>query len=43
MTPNDLRPNITRVRDTSGFVGTIVYIGPVASAKSSTEIYAGII
>lgn len=45
MTPRiiDLRPNITRVRDTSGFVGTVVYVGPVASAKSSTEIYAGIV
>jgi hypothetical protein len=42
MTPDDLRPNITRVRDASGFVGTVVYVGPVASAKSSTEIYAGI-
>ena len=43
MTPEDLRPNITRVRDSSGFVGTVVYVGPVASAKSTTEIYAGII
>ena len=41
-TANTLRPNITRVRDTSGFVGTVVYVGPVASAKSTTEIYAGI-
>lgn len=43
MTPEDLRPNITRVRDSSGFVGTVVYVGPVASAKSSAEIYAGIV
>jgi hypothetical protein len=42
MTPDDLRPNITRVRDASGFVGTVVYVGPVASAKSPIEIYAGI-
>ena len=41
-TANTLRPNITRVRDTSGFVRTVVYVGPVASAKSTTEIYAGI-
>ncbi|KAL7495253.1 hypothetical protein ACHAWT_003772 [Skeletonema menzelii] len=40
--PSTLRPNITRVRDTSGFVGTVLYVGPVASAKSQTEIYAGI-
>ena len=40
--PPHLRPNITRVRDASGFVGTVVYVGPVASAKSTTEIYAGV-
>ena len=38
----NIRPNITRVRDSSGFVGTVLYVGPVASAKSSEEIYAGI-
>ncbi|KAL7531500.1 hypothetical protein ACHAWF_003792 [Thalassiosira exigua] len=37
-----LRPDITRVRDASGFVGTVVYVGPVASAKYPTEIYAGV-
>lgn len=42
VTPSSLRPNITRVRDASGFVGTVLYVGPVASAKASTEIYAGI-
>ncbi|KAL7438600.1 hypothetical protein ACHAXM_006401 [Skeletonema potamos] len=42
VTPSSLRPNITRVRDSSGFVGTVLYVGPVASAKSQTEIYAGI-
>ncbi|KAL7533956.1 hypothetical protein ACHAXR_005549 [Thalassiosira sp. AJA248-18] len=40
--PPHLRPNITRVRDASGFLGTVVFVGPVASAKSPTEIYAGI-
>ena len=38
----NLRPNITRVQDSSGFIGTVLYIGPVASAKSPDEIYAGI-
>jgi hypothetical protein len=46
VTPNnnstELIPNVTRVRDASGFVGTVVYLGPVASAKSTSEIYAGI-
>jgi hypothetical protein len=37
-----IRPNITRVQDSSGFIGTVVYLGPVASAKSPDEIYAGI-
>ncbi|KAL7468346.1 hypothetical protein ACHAXS_008564 [Conticribra weissflogii] len=40
--PNNLIPNKTRLRDPSGFTGTLLYIGPVASAKSPTEIYAGI-
>lgn len=34
--------NETRIRDTDGFCGTVVYIGPVASAKNPEEIYAGI-
>ena len=38
----NLHPNITRVQDSSGFIGTVLYIGPVASAKSPDEIYAGI-
>ena len=38
----NLRPNITRVQDSSGFIATVLYIGPVASAKSPDEIYAGI-
>ncbi len=33
----------TRIRDDDGFVGTVVYIGPVASAKNPQELYAGII
>jgi len=31
-----------RVRDSDGFLGTILYLGPVASSKSLTEQYAGI-
>ena len=42
VSPSDLIPNITRVRDTSGFIGTVLYVGSVASAKSPTELYAGI-
>lgn len=38
-----LQPGKTRVRDADGFVGTIQYVGPVASAKDSAEIYAGIV
>ena len=33
----------TRIRDGDGFIGTIVYLGPVASAKNTTEIYAGVL
>lgn len=32
----------TRVRDADGFLGTVVYLGPVASAKNRTERYAGV-
>jgi hypothetical protein len=32
----------TRIRDVDGFCGTVVYVGPVASAKKEEEIYAGI-
>lgn len=44
MTPPTPRllPGVTRVRDASGFVGTVAYVGPVASAKSPTEVYAGV-
>jgi tubulin-specific chaperone E len=33
----------TRIRDVDGFVGTVVYLGPVASAKNATEVYAGVV
>ena len=32
----------TRIQDCDGFIGTIVYVGPVASAKNQSEQYAGI-
>jgi len=32
----------TRVRDVDGFIGTIRYIGPVASAKDPSEVYLGV-
>jgi hypothetical protein len=34
--------NQTRIRDEDGFVGTVRYVGPVASAKDATEQYAGV-
>eukprot|EP00816_Leptocylindrus_hargravesii_P007979 CAMPEP_0196821740 /NCGR_PEP_ID=MMETSP1362-20130617/80696_1 /TAXON_ID=163516 /ORGANISM="Leptocylindrus danicus, Strain CCMP1856" /LENGTH=611 /DNA_ID=CAMNT_0042201059 /DNA_START=71 /DNA_END=1906 /DNA_ORIENTATION=+ len=37
-----MKPLITRVRDPDGFIGTIMYVGPVASAKNASEIYAGV-
>jgi len=40
--PESLVANETRIRDSDGFCGTVVYIGPVASAKNPEEIYAGI-
>jgi hypothetical protein len=33
----------TRIRDVDGFVGTVVYVGAVASAKNPQETYAGIV
>ena len=44
MTPpkSEIIVNKTRIQDADGFVGTVRYIGPVASAKKQTEIYAGI-
>ena len=40
---NELVPGETRIRDVDGFCGTVVYVGPVASAKNSDEEYAGIV
>jgi len=37
-----LIPGKTRIRDADGFVATVLYIGPVASAKKSEEIYVGV-
>lgn len=37
-----LVPGATRIRDEDGFCGTVVYTGPVASAKNPDEVYAGI-
>lgn len=39
---SSLIPNKTRLRDADGFVATIRYIGPVASAKKSNETYVGV-
>ena len=36
-------PLHTRIRDVDGFVGTVVYVGSVASSKNSKEQYAGIV
>jgi hypothetical protein len=36
-------PGVTRIQDVDGFIGTIFYVGPVASAKDPTEQYAGIV
>ena len=40
--PSDLIPHRTRLRDSDGFLGTVRYVGPVASAKKATEIYVGV-
>ena len=39
---NSLQIDKTRIRDSDGFVATIRYVGSVASAKNSNEIYAGV-
>lgn len=36
-------PGVTRMQDVDGFVGTIVYLGPVVSAKDPNENYAGVV
>ena len=33
----------TRMRDRSGCTGTVVYVGPVASARDASTIYAGVV
>ncbi|KAL3921473.1 MAG: hypothetical protein SGILL_002731 [Bacillariaceae sp.] len=43
VSPSDLVAGETRVRDGDGFVGTVAYVGPVASSKNPTEVYAGIV
>lgn len=37
-----IKVNYTRIQDTDGNPGTILYLGPVASAKNKDEIYAGV-
>jgi len=37
-----IHTHLTRVRDADGFLGTIMYIGHCASAKNTTEVYAGV-
>ncbi len=39
---NSLVVDQTRIQDSDGFVATVRYVGPVASAKNSKEIYAGV-
>eukprot|EP00559_Dactyliosolen_fragilissimus_P004090 CAMPEP_0184859844 /NCGR_PEP_ID=MMETSP0580-20130426/4816_1 /TAXON_ID=1118495 /ORGANISM="Dactyliosolen fragilissimus" /LENGTH=732 /DNA_ID=CAMNT_0027356691 /DNA_START=216 /DNA_END=2414 /DNA_ORIENTATION=- len=39
----DLIPGETRIRDMDGFVGTVVYVGNVASAKNPDELYCGVV
>lgn len=42
-TQNSQPPSINaRCRDSDGFLGTILYVGPVASAKKQNEVYAGV-
>lgn len=38
-----LVPGRTRICDKAGYRGTVVYVGPVASATDNTQIYAGIV
>jgi hypothetical protein len=37
-----LRLHTTRLRDSAGYTGTIVYYGPVASSKSASKLYYGV-
>mmetsp|Transcript_2947 Transcript_2947/g.8036 ORF Transcript_2947/g.8036 Transcript_2947/m.8036 type:complete len:602 (-) Transcript_2947:50-1855(-) len=41
--PTPSIPIYTRIRDADGFVGTIVYVGSVASSKNPKERYAGVV
>jgi Leucine-rich repeat (LRR) protein len=43
VSPSDLIAGETRIQDADGFVGTVAYVGPVASSKNPTEVYAGIV
>jgi len=36
-----LTPGKTRILDSDGFVATVLYVGTVASAKNSSEVYVG--
>ena len=38
----DLIPGKTRILDSDGFVATVLYVGTVASAKNSSEVYVGV-
>ena len=42
-THNNIILGVTRIQDADGYVGTIHYEGPVASAKSPHEVYVGVI
>jgi len=42
MTTAPLVVGKTRIRDKAGYTGTVLYVGPVATARSPTELYAGI-
>ena len=37
-----LVPAVTRVRDADSFLGTVRYVGPVASARAASEVYVGV-
>jgi hypothetical protein len=39
---DSFRVDRTRIRDADGFVATVRYVGPVASAKKRNEIYVGV-
>ncbi|CAB9511743.1 Tubulin-specific chaperone E [Seminavis robusta] len=43
LSTSSITAGVTRIQDVDGYVGTVVYVGPVASAKDPTEHYAGVI